>query len=189
MRHRFVNRQNEVDVSLTYSRLFNEILKCLKAIMGYERFFGGVWSPQQQVVNACTVKKHFISYRHLFFLPHLLNDSQTSSLNYHFCPNPSFAWSYSAAIGHWSMSVFGDCEQCWFLYSRYWGNASFNAPKAAPSGGNMLMFSYDVNMRRLKIRLRTTRFNDSESTLYFERIELYTRYTFRFKTCQDVSFT
>ncbi len=34
--------------------------------------------------------------------------------------------------------------------------------------------------------LKTTRFNDSESTLSFERQQLYTRCTFRFKTLQDV---
>ncbi len=47
--------------------------------------------------------------------------------------------------------------------------------------GNMLMFHVDVTMKRLG-----TRFNDSESTLSFERQELYTRCTFRFKTLQDV---
>ncbi len=39
--------------------------------------------------------------------------------------------------------------------------------------GNMLMFHVDVNMKRLRIVLKTTRFNDSESTLSFE-ITLYT---------------
>ncbi len=56
--------------------------------------------------------------------------------------------------------------------------AIFNTPKVAPSGnkwaGNMLMFHFDINMKRLKIRLKTTRFNDSESTLSWETITLYT---------------
>ncbi len=37
-------------------------------------------------------------------------------------------------------------------------------------GGNMLIFHVDVNMKRLGIRFKkTTRFNDSELTLSFER--------------------
>ncbi len=52
--------------------------------------------------------------------------------------------------------------------------AIFNAPTAAPSGnkwaGNMLMFHVDVKMKRLKIRFKKLiHFNDSESTLSFER--------------------
>ncbi len=48
-----------------------------------------------------------------------------------------------------------------------------NAPTAAPSGnkwaGNMLMIHFDVSMKRLRFVLKMTRFNDSESTLSFER--------------------
>ncbi len=40
--------------------------------------------------------------------------------------------------------------------------AIFNAPKAAPNGnkraGNMLMFHFDVNMKRLKIRFKNDSF-------------------------------
>ncbi len=35
--------------------------------------------------------------------------------------------------------------------------------------GNMLMFHVDINMNDLGFVLKTTRFNDSESTLSFER--------------------
>ncbi len=52
----------------------------------------------------------------------------------------------------------------------------------------MLMFHVDVNMKRLGLRLvlKKTLFNDSESTLSFKRQQLYTLFTFRFKPLQDV---
>ncbi len=57
------------------------------------------------------------------------------------------------------------------MYSVTMETAIFNAPTAAPSGnkwaGNMLMIHFDVNMKDWF--LKTTRFNDSESTLSFER--------------------
>ncbi len=52
-------------------------------------------------------------------------------------------------------------------------------------GGNMLMFHVDFNMKQFGICLKTTHFNDSDSTLSFER-QLYTRCTFRFKILQNV---
>ncbi len=41
-------------------------------------------------------------------------------------------------------------------------------------GGNMLMFDVHVNMKSLGFVLKMTRFNDSKSILYFERLTLYT---------------
>ncbi len=53
---------------------------------------------------------------------------------------------------------------------------------------NMPMFHVDVNMKRLGIRFKkTTRFNDSESTLSFQRQLI--QGDFRFKTCRIFSFT
>ncbi len=56
------------------------------------------------------------------------------------------------------------------MYSVTVETALFKAPKVAPSGnkwaGNMLMIHSDVKQGLV---LKTTRFNDSESTLSFER--------------------
>ncbi len=56
------------------------------------------------------------------------------------------------------------------MYSVTVETAIVNAPKAAPSvnkwAGNMLMIHVDVKQGLV---LKTTRFNDSESTLSFER--------------------
>ncbi len=56
------------------------------------------------------------------------------------------------------------------MYSVTVETAIFNATKVTPSGnkwaGNMLMIHVDVKQGLV---LKTTRFNDSESTLSFER--------------------
>ncbi len=50
-------------------------------------------------------------------------------------------------------------------------------------GGDMLMLHVDVKQGLV---LKTTRFNYSEATRSFERLNMYTRCTLRLKTLQDV---
>ncbi len=54
------------------------------------------------------------------------------------------------------------------------------------TSGWTICCQHEVNMK-LGICFKKTRFNDSESTLSFERQLLYTWSTFRFKTLQNVS--
>ncbi len=146
-------------------------------------FWGGLRVPNNRLSCMHGQKTLSFSYMHLYFYL-ICSTTPKRFAQLIVFPNPSFAWSYSAAIGRcqclwlWAVLV---CVQP-LLGKRL----VLTLQKRHQVGGNMLMFHFDVNMRRLKIRLRTTRFNDSESTLYIERIELYTRYTFRFNTCLDV---
>ncbi len=120
-------------------------------------------------------QKTFIFLRYAFVLTFFVQQLPNDSLNDSFFQTPPLR----DANLYWL--VWFHLKQC------LW---SFNAPKAAPSGkewicifiqtnakiklfqvcaGNMLMFHVDVNMKRLGIHFKMTRFNDSESTLSFER--------------------
>ncbi len=152
--------------------------------MGYEMFFlGGLRVPNNRLTCMHGQKTLSFSYRHLFFLPHLLNDSQTIRSTNRFS-KPLLCMELFCS--DWSMSVFVIVSSAGMCTAVTGKRLVLMLQKRHQVGGNMLMFHFGVNMRRLKIRLRTTRFNDSESTLYIERIYLYTRYTFRFNTCPDV---
>ncbi len=81
-------------------------------------------------------------------------------------PNPSSSWRYSALIGrfHLKQSAVLLCVQ------RYRGNGS----KRTPSGKEWISIFIQTNEKRATsgrgiCGLKTTRFNDSESTLSFER--------------------
>ncbi len=96
-------------------------------------------------------------FMHLI-LPNLLNDSQTI----HFS-KPLLC--VTLICSDWSISF-----QCYFVYSVTVETDISNATKVAPSGnkwaGNMLMIHVDVKQGLV---LKTTRFNDSESTLFLLR--------------------
>ncbi len=114
------------------------------------------------------------SYNMHLFLPYLLNDSQTirSTINF---SKPFLC--LTLICSDWSDAVF--VRQCCFVYSVTGETAIFNPPKvhlvaknefafsfrptrkSSFQAGNMLKFHVDVNL--------LTRFNDSESTLSFER--------------------
>ncbi len=99
------------------------------------------------------------------FLPYLLNDSQTIRSTIHFS-KPLLC--VTLICGDWSIGRF-HLKQCLLIVSSAdlctavtGETAIFNAPTAAPSGnkwvGNMLIFHFDVNMKRLKIRFKNDSF-------------------------------
>ncbi len=98
------------------------------------------------------------SYNMHLFLPYLLNDSQTI----HSAINFSKPLLYMTLIcSDWSISF--KAERSATLCPALPGEtAIFNAPTAAPSGnkwaGNMLMFHFDINMKRLEICFKNDSF-------------------------------
>ncbi len=138
-------------------------LKCL---------YYGLWKVNILVLgspttgwHACKVKKHF-HFLIICIYFYLICSTTPKRLIF---PNPSSVWRYSALIGRFHLK---QClwAQCYFVYSVTVETAIFNATKVTPSGnkwaGNMLMIDVDVKQGLV---LKTTRFNDSESTLSFER--------------------
>ncbi len=141
-----------------------------------------------------------LSYNMHLFLPYLLNDSQTIHSTIHFS-KPLFlplqkrhlvaknelAFSFRRIYPHsaehsvfltWcypqeSVTVFEGWEGGWVQV--------FPGLRAQQVGGQCANVA---NANSLGFILKMTNFNDSESTLSFER--QYIRCTFRFKTLQDV---
>ncbi len=128
------------------------------------------------------------SYNMHFFLPYLLNDSQTIRSTIHFS---KLLLCVTLICGDWSISF-----KAVFVSFR----AVFDTPKAAPSGkewicmfiqtnakikfsqvcrrnkwaGNMLMFHVNVNMKRLGIRYKNDSFQWFRvDSLFWETITLY----------------
>ncbi len=105
-------------------------------------------------------KTLLFSYNMHLFLPYLLNDSQTIHSMIHFS-KPLLCVMLLCA--DWSISFKAVFVSAVLLcVQRYQGNSKSGNKWA----GNMLMFDVDVKQGLV---LKTTRFNDSESTLSFER--------------------
>ncbi len=149
----------------------------------------GFGSLQQQVDMHARSKNTFIVII-CIYLPY---DSQTIRLTIHLLPLLCVMlicgdWSHF----HFIMPVMPDkaaLKKCCFVYSVTGETAIFTAPKAAPSGkelicifiqtnkwaGNMLMFHVDVNMKRLGIRFKNDSFQWFRvDSLFWETITLYT---------------
>ncbi len=122
--------------------------------MGYESFV--FWEFP-------TTLFYYIYYMHL--LHYLLNDSQTI----HFS-KPLLCVTLICA--DWSISFKAELSVT-LCTALPWKQIFVILQKV---GGNMLMFHVDVKQGFV---LKMTRFNDSESTLSFERRYIYTRNTFR----------
>ncbi len=96
------------------------------------------------------------------FLPYLLSDSQTISSTIHFSKPLLCVTLICGDWSDWSISfkavfvIVSSADLCTAVTGE---TAIFNAPKAAPCGNkwavNMLMFHFDFNMKRLKIRFKT----------------------------------
>ncbi len=101
------------------------------------------------------------SYNMHLFLPYLLNDSQKIRSTIHFS-KPLLC--VTLICGDWSnWSILFKAEFSAALCTAVTGETAIvNASKAAPSGkkwtGNMLMFHFDINMKRLKIRFKNDSF-------------------------------
>ncbi len=167
--------------------------------MDNERFIFWFWESPTTGWHACNVKKTLsLSYNIHLFWTYLLKDSQTIHSTIHFskpilcvtliCGDWS-DWSHF----HFIMPVMPDkaafVSAVLLCVQRYRGNSNFYHSKSSTWwqrmnlhfhsdqcentnkwAGNMLMFHFDVNMKRLGIRFKKmTRFNDSESTLSFKR--------------------
>ncbi len=159
--------------------------------MGYERFIFWFWESPTTGWHACKVKNTSFSYNMHLFLPYLLNDSQKVHSTIHFS-KPLLC--VTLICGDWSDWLISFKAEHSVVYSVTGETAIVNAPKVAPSGnkwaGNMLMFHDDVKMKLLKIRfLKTTPFNDSESTLFFERQYFIHGALSDLKLCRMFSFT
>ncbi len=149
----------------------------------------GLWSPQQQFDMHARSKNTFIVlYNMHYFLPYLLNDSQRFAQQLIFkqllclkliCSDWS-DWSHFNFI----MPVMPDkavCECSAALCTALPWNSYFTAPKAAPSGKEWISIFIQTNRKRptsgraicyvscWRQHEKATCFNDSESTLSFEK--------------------
>ncbi len=159
----------------------------------------GFGSPQQQVDMHARSKKLSFSYNMHLFFPYLLNDSQMIGSTIHFSKPLLCVTLIYGDWSDWSISykaVF--VRMCTAVTGE---TAIFNAPKAAPSGkelicifiqtnvkikfsqvcannkwaGNMLMFHVDINMKRLGIHFNNDSFQwFGVDSFFWETITLYT---------------
>ncbi len=147
--------------------------------MGYERFIFWFWESPTTGWHACKVKKHFHCLH--FHLPYLLNDSQTIHSTIHFS-KPLLCMMLIWSHFHFIMPVMPDkavfVSAVLLCVQRYLRNSCFTA---LPSGKEWICIFIQTNAKRplmfmltstwngLGFVLKMTRFNDSESTLSFER--------------------
>ncbi len=132
-------------------------------------------SPQQQV----DMHARSFSYKMHLFLSYLLNDSQTIHSTIHFskpllcvtllCSDWSISFKAEHSVTLCTVLPWKQLQK-WHLVAKNEFAFSF---KPTSGRGNMLMFHDDFKQGLV---LKTTRFNDSESTLSFERITLYTEH-------------
>ncbi len=112
------------------------------------------------------------------FLPYLLSDSQTIRSTINFSKPPLCVMLICGDQSDWSISF--KAERSVGLCTAVTGEtAIFKPSKWAPSGnkwaGNMLMFHFDVNMKRLKIRFKNDSFQWFRvDSLFWETITLNT---------------
>ncbi len=175
--------------------------------MGNERFIFWFWESLTTGWHAFKVKKHFYCLIIcIYFLPYLLNDSQTIHSTIHFSKPLLCMTLICSDWSDWSIEFL----QCCFVYNvtretailllqkqhlvaknelafsfRPTWKSSFPRSARATS---MLMFHVDVNMKRLGIRFKNDSFQWFRvDSFFWETITLYTVHcTFRFKTWQDV---
>ncbi len=137
--------------------------------MGYESFIFWFWDPQQQVDMHASSETLSFSYNMHLFLSYLLNDSQTI----HFS-KPLLCvtllcsdWSISFKAEHSvTLCTVLPWKQRHLVAKNEFAFSFRPMRKDQQVGGNMLMFDDDVKQGLV---LKTTRFNDSESTLSFKR--------------------
>ncbi len=144
--------------------------------MGNERFIFWFWESPPTGWHPCKVKKHF----HCLIICNLLNDSQTIRSMIHFSKLLLCVTLISGDWSNWShfhfiMPVMPDkaafVSPVLLCVQRYLGNSYFTALKAAPSGKEWTcIFIQTMTNKWAGFVLKTTPFNDSESTLSFERL-------------------
>ncbi len=134
------------------------------------------------------------SYNMHLFLPYLLNDSQTIHSTIHFS-KPLLC--VTLICGDWSISfkavfvIVSSADLCKAITGE---TDIFNAPTAAPSGnkwaGNMLMFHFDVNMKRLGIRIKKRLVSMIQSRIFLLRGNKFIHGALSdLKLCRMFSFT
>ncbi len=119
--------------------------------MGNERFIFGFWESPTTGWHTCKVKKclHLTYNMHVFFLPYLLNDSQTNRLTIHFFQtsplhDANLQWlvllvsfPFHHACNYFAVFV----SAVLLCVQLYRGNCYFTAPKVAPSGKEWISIS------------------------------------------------